>query len=174
MENIGKYTDQFMSMVIEYAPKIISAVVILVVGLWLIKKVVVLSKKSFERRHFDQSLNSFLSSIISLGLKILLIITAAGMVGIQTTSVIALLGAAGLAVGLALQGSLANFAGGVLILIFKPFKVGDTVEIMAQKGVVSEIHIFHTMLTGEEDKTIIIPNGPLLNGVIINATAKHN
>jgi len=173
MGNIGRYSDQFMSMLVEYAPKIIFAIVILIVGLWLIKKVVVIASKGFEKRKFDKSLNSFLSSIISLGLKILLIITAAGMVGIQTTSVIALLGAAGLAVGLALQGSLANFAGGVLILIFKPFKVGDTIEVMAQKGIVTDIQIFHTILKGEEEKTIIIPNGPLLNGVIINASAKH-
>ena len=129
MGNISKYSDQFMSMLVEYAPKLIFATIILIVGLWLIKLVVVIASKGFEKRKFDRSLNSFLSSIISLGLKILLIITAAGMVGIQTTSVIALLGAAGLAIGLALQGSLANFAGGVLILIFKPFKVGDTLVV---------------------------------------------
>ncbi|MCX6233074.1 MAG: mechanosensitive ion channel [Bacteroidetes bacterium] len=173
MDSLSKYSDQIKSMLVEYAPKFIFAVLLLVVGLWLIKKVIAVAKIGFERRKFDKSLVSFLSSIISLGLKVLLIITVAGMVGIQTTSVIALLGAAGLAVGLALQGSLANFAGGVLILMFKPYIVGDTVEVMAQKGVVTDIQIFHTILRGDEDKTIIIPNGPLLNGVIINITSKH-
>jgi small conductance mechanosensitive channel len=173
MENLTKYSDQFRTMLVEYAPKFITAILLLIIGLWLIKKVVTIAKLGFERRKFDKSLVSFLSSIISLGLKVMLIITVAGMIGIQTTSVIALLGAAGLAVGLALQGSLANFAGGVLILMFKPYIVGDTVEIMAQKGVVSDIQIFHTILRGDDDKTIIIPNGPLLNGVIINLTSKH-
>ncbi len=173
MEKLSKYSDQLTSMLIEYAPKFLTAIVILIVGLWLIKKIVVLARKNFEKRKFDNSLTSFLSSIISLGLKILLIITATEMLGIHITSVIALLGAAGLAIGLALQGSLANFAGGVLILMFKPYKVGDKVDIMAQKGVVTDIQIFHTFLKGEDEKTIIIPNGPLMNGVIINESAKH-
>ena len=173
MENIGTYADAFLKMLVEFAPKVGAALVVLIIGLWLIKRVVTLAGVAFERRKFDRSLISFLRSIIGIGLKILLIITVAGMVGIQTTSVIALLGAASLAVGLALQGSLSNFAGGVLLLIFKPFKVGDCVEIMGQKGIVSEIQIFHTILKGEDNRAIIIPNGPLLNGVIVNVSGRE-
>ena len=169
MEKLTTYADQLVRLLIDYAPKFISAIVVLLIGLWLIAKLVKLSQAAFERRNYEKSLITFLRSIISLGLKIILIISVAGMVGIQTTSVIALLGAAGLAVGLALQGSLANFAGGVLLLIFKPFKVGDRVEAQGQTGMVTEIQIFHTILNSDDNKTIIIPNGPLLNGVIVNA-----
>jgi len=170
MVNINHYSEQIIGLLIEFAPKLLTAIVFLIIGLWLIKKVVSLSGIAFDKKKFDKSLIVFLKSIISIGLKILLLVTVAEILGIKTTSVIALLGAAGLAVGLALQGSLANFAGGVLILIFKPFKVGDMVEIMGQKGKVEEIQIFHTILKGEENKTIIIPNGPLLNGVVVNST----
>jgi small conductance mechanosensitive channel len=116
-------------------------------------------------------LRTFLTSIVRLALRILLIITVAGMVGFQTTSFIAILGAAGLAIGLALQGTLANFAGGVLILIFKPFKVGDTIEAQGQKGVVKEIQIFNTILLTGKGETVILPNGAVSNGTIINVTS---
>jgi small conductance mechanosensitive channel len=120
------------------------------------------------RRGLDVSLQSFLSSLISVSLKVLLLITVAGMLGIQTTSFVAVLGAAGLAVGLALQGSLANFAGGVLILVFKPFKVGDLIESAGQAGEVKEIQIFNTILLTPENKTAILPNGAVSNGTIVN------
>ena len=123
-----------------------------------------------ERRNIEVSLRTFLKSLIGIGLKIILFITVAGMLGFQTTSFVAILGAAGLAVGLALQGSLGNFAGGVLILVFKPYKVGDTIEAMNQKGEVVEIQIFNTILVTTDHRTIILPNGAVSNGFIINHT----
>ncbi len=117
---LAKYTDSFIGNIIDYTPKIIVAILLLIIGLWLIKRISKLSEKAMVRRDLDISLRTFLKSLISIGLKIILIVTVAGMIGIGTTSFVTILGAAGLAVGLALQGSLSNFAGGVLILIFKP------------------------------------------------------
>ena len=146
MEQLSAYSDRFIDWLFLYGPKLIGAIVVFIVGLyvtnWLTRQVT----RGMNRRHIDVSLQTFLSSMIGVGLKILLLITVAGMLGIQTTSFIAVIGAMGLAVGLALQGSLANFAGGVLILIFKPFKVGDLIESQGQTGVVSEIQIFNTIL----------------------------
>ncbi len=131
--------NQAMALVMTYAPKVVLAVVTLVVGLWLINRFVgVLDNKLGKK---DPTLNKFLCGLIGAILKILLLISVASMVGIATTSFVAIIGAAGLAVGLALQGSLGNFAGGVLILIFKPFKVGDTIEAQGYLGAVREISI---------------------------------
>ena len=131
-------------------------------------------RKVMIRRGIDQSLQSFFASIISIGLKILLLVSVAGMIGIQTTSFVAVIGALGLAVGLALQGSLANFAGGVLILLFKPFKVGDLIETNSQVGVVQEIQIFNTIILTPENKTSIIANAMVSNGIIINSSRHGN
>ncbi len=120
----------------------------------------------------DRSLHSFLKTTISVALKILLIVTVAGMIGIHTTSLVAILGAAGLAIGLALQGSLSNFAGGALILTFKPFRVGDVIEAANYSGEVKDIQIFNTILVTAEHKTVIIPNGLLSNGVIVNNSSR--
>jgi small conductance mechanosensitive channel len=144
------------------------------VGLWLINRIANVAAKSFEKRHLEISLRTFLKSLISIGLKIVLIVTVAGMLGIGTASFVTILGAAGLAVGLALQGSLSNFAGGVLILIFKPYKVGDTIEAQGQTGEVLEIQIFNTILLTGEHKTVILPNGALSNGTIVNNTRHGN
>jgi small conductance mechanosensitive channel len=127
-----------------------------------------------NRRGWEPSLQSFLGSIIGIGLKVLLLVSVAGMIGIQTTSFIAVIGALGLAVGLALQGSLANFAGGVLILLFKPFKVGDLVESNGYTGVVEEIQIFNTVLLTPENKTVIIANANMSNGIIVNQSRHGN
>ena len=156
---LEKYTKNIIDLTVVYTPKIIMAGVVLVVGFWLIKKLTRISEKAMVRRDLDISLRTFLRSLIGVGLKILLLITVAGMIGIQTTSLVTVLGAAGLAVGLALQGSLSNFAGGVLVLVFKPFKVGDTIEALGQKGQVQEIQIFNTILITADNKTIILPNG---------------
>ena len=123
-----------------------------------------------EGRDLDVSLRTFLRSLISVGLKVILIVTVAGMIGIGTTSFVTILGAAGLAVGLALQGSLSNFAGGVLVLIFKPFRVGDFIEVLGQSGSVKEIQIFNTILLTGDLKTVILPNGAVSNGTIVNLT----
>ncbi|MBB6519916.1 mechanosensitive ion channel family protein [Pseudoteredinibacter isoporae] len=160
--------DAVSQFVAAWAPQIGLALVVLVVGWWLIGKVVNLTVKAMEKNELDVTLQRFLSSIIGIGLKALLIISVASMVGIATTSFIAVLGAAGLAVGLALQGSLSNFAGGVLLILFKPYKVGDFIETQGHAGVVQSIQIFNTILKTGDNKTIIIPNGPISNGSITN------
>ncbi len=154
----------------EYGPKIIIAVLALVIGMWVIKRVTKLFRKILEKKNVDESLVPFLSSLVSTLLKIMLLISIASTLGFQTTSLIAVLGAASLAIGLALQGSLANFAGGVLILIFKPYKIGDLIETQGHLGVVKEIKIFNTILTSPEERTIILPNGVVSNGSIVNFT----
>ena len=168
--NIEKHIEHIISILIEYTPRVIGALIVLFVGLWLIKRLSKLANKSMETRDLDVSLRTFLKSLISIGLKIVLIVTVAGMIGIGTTSFVTILGAAGLAVGLALQGSLSNFAGGVLILIFKPYRVGDTIEAQGQSGSVKEIQIFNTILLTADLKTIILPNGAVSNGTIVNYT----
>jgi small conductance mechanosensitive channel len=165
---LNLYYDKFSKMLFEYAPRVISAALVLLIGLWLINRIAKIANRAMERRSLEISLRTFLKSLISIGLKIVLIVTVAGMIGIGTTSFVTILGAAGLAVGLALQGSLSNFAGGVLILIFKPFKVGDFIEAGGQSGDVLEIQIFNTILLTVEHKTVILPNGPLSNGTIVN------
>jgi len=165
---LDKYTKTIIDLLVEYTPKLIMAGLVLVLGFWLIKKLARISEKAMLRRDLDVSLRTFLRSLIGVGLKILLLITVAGMIGIQTTSLVTVLGAAGLAVGLALQGSLSNFAGGVLVLVFKPFKVGDTIEALGQKGLVQEIQIFNTILITVDNKTIILPNGSVSNNIIVN------
>src|ERR1700758_2021718 len=165
---LDKYTKTAIDLLVEYTPKLIMASLVLVLGFWLIKKLARISEKAMKRRDLDISLRTFLRSLIGIGLKVILLITVAGMIGIQTTSLVTVLGAAGLAVGLALQGSLSNFAGGVLVLVFKPFKVGDTIEALGQKGLVQEIQIFNTILLTADNKTIILPNGSVSNNIIVN------
>lgn len=171
---INSYFDLTMRGLVDYAPKVVSAILVLFIGLWLIKRIARLSEKAMTRRRIEVSLRTFLRSLISIGLKIILIVTVAGMLGIGTASFVTILGAAGLAVGLALQGSLSNFAGGVLILIFKPFRVGDSIEAGGQTGEVKEIQIFNTILLTADHKTVILPNGPLSNGTIVNTTRHGN
>lgn len=170
--NGGKYLDQIVSLGVEYSPKVIMAIVTLLIGFWLIKKVVKIIEKGLRNQAVDVSLSGFLSNLVNITLKILLIVSVASMIGIETTSFVAIFGAAGLAVGLALQGSLANFAGGVLILFFKPFKNGDLIEAQGHLGVVTSIQIFTTVLTDPNNKRVIIPNGPLSNGSMVNYTAE--
>jgi small conductance mechanosensitive channel len=168
--NIEKHIEHVVSILIEYTPRVIGATLVLIIGLWLIKRLSKLATKSMEGRDLDVSLRTFLRSLISVGLKVILIVTVAGMIGIGTTSFVTILGAAGLAVGLALQGSLSNFAGGVLVLIFKPFRVGDFIEVLGQSGSVKEIQIFNTILLTGDLKTVILPNGAVSNGTIVNLT----
>jgi len=174
MDKIQSMAGQFNQWVILYGPRIISAVLVLIVGLMVISWAGKLASKGMKRKNVDPSLQSFLASMVSVGLKVLLLITVAGMIGIQTTSFVAIIGALGLAVGLALQGSLANFAGGVLILVFKPFKTGDLIESQGQTGVVQEIQIFNTILLTPENKTAILANGAVSNNTIINYSRHGN
>src|SRR5688572_83819 len=127
-EKLNRYFDRLLDQLGDFLPNLVSALLVLLIGMWLIKRISILATKAMQKRELDVSLRTFLRSLISIGLKIVLIVTVAGMIGIGTTSFVTILGAAGLAIGLALQGSLSNFAGGVLILIFKPFRVGDTIE----------------------------------------------
>lgn len=151
-------------------PKIIIALLVLWIGWKLIKWATSLLHRIFAKKNFDVSLQSFLHSIIDIALKTLLIITVAGMIGIQMTSFIAILGAAGLAVGMALQGTLQNFAGGVIIMILKPFRLGDFIEQGAISGIVTEIQIFNTVLTTVDNKVVVIPNTQLATSTLTNYT----
>jgi small conductance mechanosensitive channel len=164
------WVDMAYRKAVDYIPQIVSALLVLLFGMWLINRIARISERAMGRRQIDISLRTFLKSLISIGLKIILIVTVAGMIGIGTASFVTILGAAGLAIGLALQGSLSNFAGGVLLLIFKPFRVGDSIEAGGQTGEVREIQIFNTILLTGENKTVILPNGPLSNGTIVNNT----
>jgi small conductance mechanosensitive channel len=165
------YAAQLQTLAVLYMPRLLMALVLLVVGWWIIGRVSQFAGRATTR--LDVSLSSFLRSLVNIVLKVLLVITAAGMMGFETTSFVAILGAAGLAVGLALQGTLANFAGGVLILIFKPYIVGDLIEAQGKSGVVREIQIFNTVLTTPQGDTIILPNGATSNGVIVNKSAEN-
>ncbi|GAA3556562.1 mechanosensitive ion channel family protein [Snuella lapsa] len=169
---IKEWTTIVIEFATEYGLKVIGAIAIWIIGSWVIKKILKATKKVMYKSNYDESLQKFLLNLISWGLKILLIITLLGTLGVPTTSFAAILAAAGLAVGMALQGSLGNFAGGVLIMIFKPFKIGDLIEAQGETGVVKEIEIFTTKLTGLSNREIIIPNGSLSNGNIINYTTE--
>ncbi len=168
VEKVDEHTQLVTDLAIQHGPGLLLAIVTLLIGLWIINAISRGFGKQFERSGMEKTLRNFLNSLINVGLKALLLISVASMVGIETTSFIAVLGAAGLAIGLALQGSLANFAGGVLILIFHPYKVGDFVEAAGHSGVVKSIEIFSTVLTTGDNKTIIIPNGAVSNSAITN------
>lgn len=174
MEKITSLIDSIGGHIVDYAPKVAGALIVFLIGLWIVNWIAKLAAKAMAKKGLDVSLQSFLTSLISVGLKVMLLITVAGMLGIQTTSFVAIIGAAGLAVGLALQGSLSNFAGGVLTLVFKPYKVGDLIEAQGQFGEVKEIQIFNTILLTPENKTVILPNGAVSNGNIVNYSRHGN
>ncbi len=159
---------------ITYAPKLVGAIIVWIVGGWVIKGLVKAFSRMLDRSHTDESLKPFLKSIIKASLRVMLIISVLTMLGVEMTSFIALLGAAGLAVGMALSGTLQNFAGGVIILVIKPFKVGDVIEAQGYIGTVKEIQIFNTTLKTADNKTIIIPNGGLATSSLINYTTEEN
>ncbi len=172
MEKLEQYSAKAIELLMTYAPKVLLALLTLIIGLSVIKGVSKLTNKIMERAKVDNTLRPFLVNMLRWGLKALLFISVASMVGIETTSFVAVLGAAGLAVGLALQGSLANFAGGALILIFRPYEVGHLIQAQGHLGVVKEIQIFTTILTSPDNKRVIVPNGSLSNGSIVNFTAE--
>lgn len=175
MEHLLEGFKQFCSDVLfQNIPKIIIALLILWIGWKLINWLSKLLTKGFNKKRIDTSLQTFLVSVISIALKVLLVITAASMMGIQMTSFIAILGAAGLAVGMALQGTLQNFAGGVIILLLRPYKVGDEIEQAGTRGIVKEIQIFNTVLKTVDNKIIIIPNTELATKTLINYTKSEN
>ena len=165
---INGILDQLVQMSVQYGPRLLGAIVVLIIGFKVIKMMIKGVSKMFTRSKIDETLQPFLKSMISIVLKILLIISVLGMVGIEMTSFIAILGAAGLAVGMALSGTLQNFAGGVIILILKPFKVGDFIDAQGYLGTVKEIQIFTTILKTPDNKTIYIPNGGLATSSLTN------
>ena len=168
MEQIQPYLDKAIELSMAYLPKVVLAVVTLVVGFWIIKRVIKGMNRVLGHKAVDDTLQKFMTSVIDVLLKILLLVAVAGMVGVETTSFIAMLGAIGLAVGLALQGSLGNFAGGVLILFFKPYRLGDIIEAQGYTGRVWDIQIFNTILITYDNQRIVIPNGLMSNGCIKN------
>lgn len=168
IESTAYNLSWIMDKVIEYGTSLLFAILVLVIGFWLVKRINNIVETTFEKKDYDPSLESFLASMIAISLRILVIITALSQLGIEMTSFVALLGAAGLAIGMAFSGTLSNLAGGVMILFFKPYKVGDFIEAQGESGTVKELRIFNTILNTVDNKTVIIPNGPLANGNMIN------
>ncbi len=173
MGNMNVYVDQIKEMAISYGPKVIGAILVLLIGFKIAGFVSKQVRKGLTKGKFDDSLIPFLSSLIATILKILVVISAMGMLGIEMTSFIAIMGAAGLAIGMALSGTLQNFAGGVMILVFKPYQVGDFIEAEGKMGVIKEIQIFNTIMTTVDNKRIIIPNGGLSNSTMTNFSAEE-
>ena len=165
---LDKYLNQFITILVDYSPRLISAFLILFIGLYVIRFINRMVRRIMLSRHLDPTLSKFLADILLWVLRVLLFVSFIGKIGIETSSFVAILGAAGLAVGLSLQGSLSNFAGGMLIILFKPFRVGDFIEGQGVSGTVTEIQIFVTKLASTNNQTIFVPNGALSNGNIIN------
>jgi len=172
LQNYQEYLDKVIDWAWNLAPKLLTALLIFIIGRWIIKFINRLVRKFFQNRDYDETLESFLQSFISISLKVVLAVLVVTQLGVKTSSLVAMIGAAGLAIGLALQGSLANFAGGVLILLFKPFKVGDWISAQGVDGSVKEISIFNTKLNTFGNQVAVIPNGQLANGNIINYNAE--
>lgn len=172
--NLEDRLPAIIELAVKWGLATVGAIVALVVGFWLIKRITSKVEKRLVKREMDKALLRFVIGLVSVGLKVLLVLTVMDMVGAEVTSFIAVLGAAGLAVGMALSGTLQNFAGSVMILIFKPFREGELIEAQGHLGVVKEIQIFVTELLTPDNKTIYIPNGGLSNGSVINYSRQDN
>ncbi len=170
--NFEKYKQLFIESSWDYFPKIVLAILVWVIGFKIIRILLKIIHKILVKQRIAPAVRGFLDSLISIVLKVLVLVTVASILGVPMTSFMAILGAAGLAIGLSLQGSLANFAGGILILLFKPFKIGDYIATSLHSGIVEKITIFNTTLVTLDNKVIIIPNGDLSNKEITNYTAK--
>lgn len=164
--------QEFLDKALAFGLKVIAALVIYMVGAWLIKKITRMIQRHFDRKQTDATIASFVKSLVSIGMTVFLIIITISTLGINTTSIAALLAAGGMAIGMALSGTVQNFAGGIMLLVFKPFKAGDYIEAQGFAGTVSEVNIVSTRLTTPDNKNIIIPNGALSNGTINNYS--HN
>ncbi|MPR00946.1 mechanosensitive ion channel family protein [Pseudomonas sp. MAFF 212408] len=167
-DHLIKTSQSWIPMIMEYGSRVLLAVVTLAIGWWLINRLTHRVGRLLAIRNADLALQHFITNLANIALKIMLIVSVASMIGVATTSFVAAIGAATLAIGLALQGSLANFAGGVLILLFRPFRIGDWIEAQGTSGTVDSIQIFHTVLRTGDNKTVIVPNGILSNGIITN------
>ena len=166
--SLDVFLTKMIDLGISVGSKILLAIVVFLVGRWIVRRLNKLLAKILEKRHVEASLSTFVKSLVNITLTLLLIIVVIGVLGIETSSFIALFASAGVAIGMALSGTLQNFAGGVMILLFKPFKVGDTIEAQGQTGTVREIQIFNTILATPDNKIIIIPNGGLSTGLLKN------
>lgn len=170
--DLSKWIEKISDLAMTYAPKLAGAILVLIIGNWIIKFIMRHFTKILDKTNTEASLIPFLKGIVGMLLKVMLVISVLGMVGIEMTSFIAILGAAGLAVGMALSGTLQNFAGGVMILVFKPFKPGDYIDAQGYQGTVHQIQIFNTILKTPDNKTIIIPNGGLSTSAMVNYSAE--
>ena len=170
MENmdINSLYDTVAELIVNFGTKILGALAVLIIGLWISKMIMRAVRRGFEKSNLSESLRPFLSGLISTLFKALVVISSLSVLGIEMTSFAAILGAAGLAVGMALSGTLQNFAGGVMILIFKPYEVGDFIDAQGYTGTVKSIQIFNTILNTPDNKVIIIPNGPMSTGSMVN------
>ncbi|MDF1821077.1 MAG: mechanosensitive ion channel [Alcanivoracaceae bacterium] len=168
LDKASTYLDMLTELAVAYVPKLLLAIATLIIGFWLIRRITRGLGRLLGLRSVEETLTRFLVSFLDMLLKVMLIISVAGMVGVETTSFIAMLGAIGLGVGMALQGSLGNLAGGILILFFKPYRVGDVIEVQGHTGKVREIHIFNTIMVNYQNEKIVIPNGSISNGSIKN------
>ena len=164
--------EQITDMVVEFAPKFFTALAIVLIGFWLVKKLRPFVVPLLVRTGIPADVANFLYSFLDIVLKIVILLSAAGVVGIDTASVLALLATAGIAIGLALQGSLGNFAAGIVLMVFRPYRVGDWVEVQDKFGKVEDIQIFNTILATPGSKTLIIPNGQVIDGIITNFSEK--
>lgn len=173
MEAVSGKLGLLFDQLVAWAPKLVGAILTLIIGLWIIGIIMRMIRKGLTRSGLDQDVVPFLSSLISVLLKVMLVLTVASTMGIETTSFVALIGMAGLAIGMALQGTLGHFASGVMILIFKPYKVGDLVDIQGQLGHVEEIQVFNSIIKTLDNKRTIIPNGIATSGIITNLSS-HN
>ena len=162
--------EKITELIVAYAPKLAGAILTLIIGFWIAGRITNVVKRTMEKRDLDPSLRPFLASMVSILLKVLVLLSAASMFGIEVTSFVAILGAAAFAVGMALQGTLGHLASGVLILTFKPYKVGDFVIMQGYSGTVKEILPFNTILTTLDNRIIIVPNGAVTSGPIENLT----
>lgn len=172
MEDIENYVNLLLEKIVAYLPNIIGAILAVIIGLWLIKFITKKVRRIMEKREIDPAIRGFTINILNVGLKILLFIIVITKLGVETTSFAAILAAAGLAVGLALQGSLSNFAGGVLIILLKPFRIGDWIEAQGVSGSVEEISLFYTHIITFNNQRAVIPNGELSNNKVINYSSE--
>tara|TARA_B110000046_G_scaffold183788_1_gene220685 strand:+ start:88 stop:966 length:879 start_codon:yes stop_codon:yes gene_type:complete len=160
----------FWDKVIEYGTNIAVALAVFIIGMMIVKRIAKMISKLLKKKDYDASLQGFLVSMVTITLKILVILTTLSQLGIEMTSFVALIGATGLAIGMAFSGTLGNFAGGIMILIFRPYKVDDYIVAQGEEGVVLDIQIFNTILLTLDQKKVILPNGPVANGTITNVT----
>ena len=171
---VSKYTDMAITYASEYGLKIVAAILIFIIGKWIVRKLTAVTKSLMEKAEVDQTLTEFAESVVYFVLLLMVILASLNALGIDTTSFLAVFGAASLAIGLALQGSLANVGAAVLIIIFRPFKVGDFVEAGGATGTVEDINLFSTIIAPVDNRTIIVPNAAIVGGNITNYSMKPN